>query len=258
MTLPGLSELLSPVSVERWRADHLGQRPLVARGRVARFGALADIDPRRLIDGAPPAHLDAIRGGIGQPYEAATADSSIRIKRAQLLDEGVRDFMLGLYAELDEELNVNAYLSPSAEAAGLAPHHDGYDVFVLQLSGSKHWHIFDLDDRFELRAGDVLYLPAGLRHSAQNQRAAPSFHLTVGVLAKTPHSIVEWLASELSQRVEAPWDEAAFDRVDAHARAVLDDPARRERFAAHRRALEYERMLATPEEHARLDARRVR
>lgn len=257
MSLPGLTELLSPVSEPRWRAEHFGRRPLVARGPLPRFGALADLDPQRLIDSAPAAHLDAIRGGIGQPY-AADATSSIRIKRTQLLDDRIRDFMLGLYQTLDEELNVNAYLSPSAEASGLAPHEDGYDVFVLQLAGAKHWHIHDLDDEFELRAGDMLYLPAGLRHSARNRDAAPSFHLTVGVLSKTEHSIVEWLATELSHNAKPTLDDISFDRVAEHARAILDDPARRERFTAHRRAIEYERMLATPEEHARLDARRLR
>ena len=37
-------------------------------------------------------------------------------------------------------MQANAYLTP-AGAAGLAPHHDTHDVFVLQVAGAKHWTV---------------------------------------------------------------------------------------------------------------------
>src|SRR5262249_44829303 len=39
---------------------------------------------------------------------------------------------------LGHAVQPNAYLPP-AGAAGLAPHHDTHDVFVLQVAGTKHW-----------------------------------------------------------------------------------------------------------------------
>jgi lysine-specific demethylase/histidyl-hydroxylase NO66 len=110
---------------------------------------------------------------------------------------------------LGHPLQANAYLTPPG-AAGLAPHHDTHDVFVLQVAGVKHWvvrrpvvaaplahhrsiHelaaaqpvIFETD----LDAGDALYLPRGFVHSAATQQGT-SLHLTLGVLATTVHDVL--------------------------------------------------------------------
>ncbi len=121
-------------------------------------------------------------------------------------------------------LQANAYLTPPG-AAGLAPHHDTHDVFVLQCAGTKHWVVREpavdtplphqVSDheaaaarpvRFEadLRAGDVLYLPRGVVHSATAQEGV-SLHLTIGILATTVHDI-------LSEIVEAATEDVAFRR----------------------------------------------
>lgn len=47
---------------------------------------------------------------------------------------------------------------------GKPPHTDDHDVVVLQLWGSKLWHLLDDaggQEEVHLRAGDVLYLPQG-------------------------------------------------------------------------------------------------
>src|SRR5262249_26048300 len=79
------------------------------------------------------------------------------------------------------------------------------DVFVLQVSGSKHWTLYDTlielplhGQGFEpekhspgaatreltLRAGDVLYCPRGLFHSARSTDEV-SLHITLGLIVKT-------------------------------------------------------------------------
>jgi bifunctional lysine-specific demethylase and histidyl-hydroxylase NO66 len=116
-----------------------------------------------------------------------------------------RDLELGL----GHPIQANAYLTP-AGAAGLAPHHDTHDVFVLQVAGTKHWavrapvvdtplarHVSDHDAaaaqpvlfEAELEPGDALYLPRGFVHSAAAQDGV-SLHLTVGVLATTVHDVL--------------------------------------------------------------------
>ena len=101
-------------------------------------------------------------------------------------------FCRDLELALGHALQANAYLTPPG-AAGLAPHHDTHDVFVLQCAGTKHWvvreaavdtplprHVSDHATaarqpvRFEaeLTPGDVLYLPRGVVHSAAAQQGA--------------------------------------------------------------------------------------
>jgi bifunctional lysine-specific demethylase and histidyl-hydroxylase NO66 len=69
-------------------------------------------------------------------------------------------------------------------AQGLDLHADPHDVFALQTHGSKRWVVHAPGEAepwdLELRAGDVLYLPAGTRHAAQTIDR-PSLHLTIGV-----------------------------------------------------------------------------
>ncbi len=121
-------------------------------------------------------------------------------------------------------MQANAYLTPPG-AAGLAPHHDTHDVFVLQVAGTKHWtvrepvvdtplprHVSDHDAAagqpvlFEavMEPGDTLYLPRGFVHSAAAQQGV-SLHLTIGVLATTVHDVLRLL-------VDRAGDEVAFRR----------------------------------------------
>jgi len=276
------------MGVVGWRERPFRHHAWLLRGERARFEELSEIDVDELLRQGESEHLDTIRGGVGKPSDGAMTlaamlkqECSLRIRRAQTLDHRIRDFAVGLYDALDQELNVNAYLSPTAAAAGLAPHHDLYDVFVLQLEGSKEWELHgDRDSRFESQAwldrgdmssgtegrfrltpGDVLYLPEGLRHRARNATSSRSFHLTVGVFAKTEHSVVEWVMTEVARRLTSGrLDDSAAGIASVHAiiDEVLERDDRVERFAAYRRGIEYERMLATPAEHDRLDARRYR
>ena len=58
-------------------------------------------------------------------------------------------------------MQINAYITPP-QSQGFAPHHDVHDVFVLQVSGRKHWtiHAPVVDDPLgnqpfgQLRGGD--------------------------------------------------------------------------------------------------------
>jgi lysine-specific demethylase/histidyl-hydroxylase NO66 len=104
-----------------------------------------------------------------------------------------------LQAALHHPIGANLYLTP-AWAQGFLPHTDTHDVFVLQLHGTKEWHVSNpsvklplarrqghrptLSDSqtFRLAPGDVLYLPRGFPHEALTGDSS-SLHLTVGVYA---------------------------------------------------------------------------
>ena len=116
---------------------------------------------------------------------------------------------------------MNAYVTPPS-SRGFDAHFDTHDVFVLQISGEKHWRIHApvLVDPLRtqpwdehraavaraathepvidavLRPGDALYLPRGWIHSA-TALGATSVHLTVGMSAYTRADIVEALLGQV-------------------------------------------------------------
>lgn len=110
---------------------------------------------------------------------------------------------VALGRRFSSRIQTNVYLTP-AGAQGFAPHWDTHDVFVLQLSGTKRWSIYDtkvrlplrgqrfergtlpgdVSDEFELGPGSAVYLPRGLMHSARSTDQA-SLHITLGLTAFT-------------------------------------------------------------------------
>jgi len=153
----------------------------------------------------------------------------------------------GLEGELCFPLQTNAYLTPPA-AKGAKHHYDTHDVFVLQVAGSKHWTIYgtpialplrgqDFDPalhtqgarsmEFELRAGDVAYIPRGVVHDARSGEDV-SLHITLGVLSYTWADFLLELVSEASLNDSAfrkslppGFGRVQFDR--RKAKQILED-----------------------------------
>ena len=110
---------------------------------------------------------------------------------------------VALGRRFSSRVQTNVYLTPP-DAQGFAPHWDTHDVFVLQISGTKQWSIYDtkvslplrgqrfergtppgdVSDEFELGPGSAVYLPRGLMHSARSTGEA-SLHVTLGLTAFT-------------------------------------------------------------------------
>ncbi|OBH54543.1 cupin domain-containing protein [Mycobacterium sp. E2479] len=145
--------------------------------------------------------------------------------------------------ELNFPTRVNAYVTPP-ESTGFVPHYDPHDVLVLQIQGSKTWHVsgaaavppHEIQRRkgvgtaeptastdVRMQPGDVLYLPRGQVHSAETH-SEPSVHLTIGLHAPTVLTLLTHALYALSLR-----DPRVHDRLpprhldDAAARAGLDD-----------------------------------
>jgi hypothetical protein len=129
-----------------------------------------------------------------------------------------------LEARLGHPAQANAYLTPR-RSQGLPVHHDTHDVFVLQVSGSKRWLVYEpvlelplRDQRYSpdsggpgetvldvvLGAGDTLYLPRGWLHQALTSED-DSLHLTIGV------TVVAWI-SALRAALDRCADDVEFRR----------------------------------------------
>ena len=236
---PGLADLVD--DVERFRAHDVYQHPrvtspatrrdparfadpdvlwadLLGRGtrrpgfRLVREGVTADpgrltrrarIGNRDLTDLiAPNQAIDGYRDG-----------ATVVLQALHLTDPALARFANNLALDLDQPVQINAYLSPSS-ARGLDVHFDYHDVFVVQLEGTKRWRVWSPTERscepisgkhavprptleelgeplldLVLEPGDVLYLPRGHPHVAETTDRS-SAHLTVGVLAITWHRVV--------------------------------------------------------------------
>ena len=94
----------------------------------------------------------------------------------------------------------NVYFSPP-NAAALPPHFDNHDVFIFQVEGTKTWQMMkgsiqlpgpettflpqqhepgELEESFQVSAGDVLYVPRGIMHHAVASES-DAVHITIGV-----------------------------------------------------------------------------
>jgi ribosomal protein L16 Arg81 hydroxylase len=176
--------------LERYRREPSALR--LVRGKDRKTGA----DSYRLFDGS--LDVDGIRRDFADGY-TIVIDGVERYVRA------VASLTQAIEVELNFPVQVNAYITPPA-SQGLVPHYDDHDVLILQILGSKTWHLYDgvippreiqrdkdkaiqADDLapptdLRLEAGDVLYLPRGRVHAAETN-SEQSIHLTLGIHAPT-------------------------------------------------------------------------
>ncbi|WP_305789058.1 cupin domain-containing protein [Symbioplanes lichenis] len=208
----GFRDLLAPEAVDELLSERGLRTPFL---RVANQGKVM------------PASAFTGSGGAGAEIGDQVRDDKVM----QLYADGATLVLQGLHrihppiidharrlgAELNQPLQVNAYLTPPGNK-GFATHYDTHDVFVLQVDGTKRWKIHPpvLPEPLERQAwggradevgataagdpaldvvlhpGDALYLPRGWLHAAEAQ-GERSLHLTFGVRALTRYAIVEEL-----------------------------------------------------------------
>jgi ribosomal protein L16 Arg81 hydroxylase len=153
-------------------------------------------DTYRLDDGS--LDLVRIRDNFADGYTIVLDGVERYVRPIALLCQSIE-------VELNFPTQVNAYITPPG-SQGLVPHYDDHDVLILQIQGSKIWHLYNganvppqemrRDDKtvasdglplptdLRLEVGDLLYLPRGRVHEAETN-SEPSVHLTVGIHAPT-------------------------------------------------------------------------
>jgi mannose-6-phosphate isomerase-like protein (cupin superfamily) len=242
----GLAWLLDPVPPQRFLREFWEERPLVVRrARPDYFGELLTLDDiDRVLTTLDRRYPDVVVKHVGRDIAASdyTIDgTTIDVaKLYQLFEEGatlslafldtvlpsLERFCREIEVELSMPLQANVYLTPPNEQ-GADVHYDTHDVFVLQVSGSKQWTLYDAPvplpltgqvfnpdvhspgaptQEFELGAGDVLYIPRGWMHQARTT-SATSLHITVGVLRYT------WADLLLELVSRAALEEPAFRKA---------------------------------------------
>jgi bifunctional lysine-specific demethylase and histidyl-hydroxylase NO66 len=198
-------------------------------------------DNYRLADGG--LDLARVRSDFADGYTIVLEDVEQYVRAIAWLTQAIE-------VELNFATKVNAYITPP-ESQGFVTHYDGHDVLILQIQGSKVWHLYEgaevpphqlrREDKWvahglpsptdlRLEVGDVLYVPRGLVHGAE-ATSEPSVHLTVGIHAPTALTFVAAALNSLSfsnDDLNARLPPRHLDDADARATLglLLRDAAR--------------------------------
>lgn len=222
---PSLEWLLHPVSLHDYFSEYWEKRPLVIRRSDPRYFesllTFADVD--RVITTLDRGYPDVLLKDANDPnlaqadytlpngaldvarvYELFHQGATVTLAFLDTVLPALTLFCRSLEREFSCPLQSNVYMTPP-RAQGAKPHYDTHDVFVLQVSGSKHWTIFGtpvesplpsqefdatlhplgaVTHEFELQAGDVAYIPRGVAHEAKSTDVV-SLHITTGILRYT-------------------------------------------------------------------------
>ena len=215
--------LIDPLPAAEFERDYYEQRLFHIRRREPRYYAellsVADLDIVLGTHAASHRDVKLVRGEGDVPRGEYTNDAG-RVRPldvARHFDAGATVIFNHLHTRVptlarlcvalgrrfSSRVQTNVYLTPP-DAQGFAPHWDTHDVFVLQVSGTKRWSIYDtkvrlplrgqgfergtppgdVSEEFELGPGSAVYLPRGLMHSARSTDEA-SLHITLGLTAFT-------------------------------------------------------------------------
>lgn len=231
--------LIDPIAPATFFRDYYEQKPLlIERKGPSKFDSLLSVDViDRYLATTSPCYpevflVDATReiepdeysyqnsepaGQLDLPrfYQLHGAGATISVAHLHERVPQLAALCRAVEHTFSSHFQTNIYLSPP-NAQGFKTHFDSHDVFVLQVSGSKIWTIYDTlielplhGQRFEpgkhvpgaptreltLHEGDLFYCPRGLFHSARSTDEV-SLHITLGLIGKTWADVMAEAVSE--------------------------------------------------------------
>ncbi len=234
-----IAKLLDPLSLPAFLEAYWEKQPLhLQRHAPAHYAGLFGLDeveqylftvkPRgnelRLVARGKPdivfhEHEEASPRGV---YEAFREGYTLNLNGVHRRWPAVHALVDAVQRRLRCYANGNAYVTGPA-SQGFDTHHDGHDVFVLQTQGRKRWRLYAVQEQFplegraksaeggwgepvreiELSAGDLLYLPRGVPHSATTDDCC-SVHLSIGIRPLLMESVLSELVRTVV-RENAHW-----------------------------------------------------
>lgn len=225
--LQDFSDLIQPINIQDFEANYWEKQFIhIQRDNPDFFSSLFSVEdldklleynrPRgtslRVVKNQQPMNPSIYENkdgslNLNQLYVAYADGHTIVINEIQRFWDPIKMLVENIRNYTSHNAVANLYLTPENEKA-LSPHYDAHDVFALQISGEKHWILYD-DTHFKtpllnsfqpifqrehltgareitMKAGDILYMPRGVPHEAYTTDKS-SMHITIGV-----HSI-QWI-----------------------------------------------------------------
>ena len=260
-----VAELLHPLSAETFVADYLGKKFAYLTGSPDRFSMLMPWSTLNRLLSQHRLSFPRIRmmqEGRLVSSEAFVSNTSTKRSCAReiaklweggatmVLDqvEELHDSVRAVAADLGKRLHVtvgaNLYAAGARARCGFNVHWDNHDVFILQVSGRKHWRVYGATQlhpsgvfnkaecptgspmwESDLKPGDLLYLPRGWWHAA-TPCDEPSLHLSLGVRSPTGVDFLMWVGGKLLSREyfrgDVPHFASTQDKADFLSRLRSD------------------------------------
>lgn len=162
---------------------------------------------------------------------------TIEIDATQRVLPTLMRFVDAIVNETRMTASTKVYITP-ATATGFRVHYDLPDVFTLQLAGTKRWTVYPQIHRyvsaaqypfmfeecrspgdpiaeFDLRPGDLLYVPSGMPHSASAETSA-SISVAIGL---TP---LRWFDLFDEMKELAMWEDRFREHIPTHFTCEAD------------------------------------
>lgn len=184
--------LLGNITPAEFLRDYWHKKPLLIRGAIPGFKPLLKFE--QLAELATQNHVesrlvtqqggqwDMQHGPLTELPSRSEPNWTMLVQGVNLYDERadalLREFRFVPDARLDDLM-----ISFATDGAGVGPHYDSYDVFLLQAHGKRRWKIgsqqdltlvdglplkilanFKAEEEFVLEPGDMLYLPPQYAH----------------------------------------------------------------------------------------------
>jgi len=181
-------------------------------------------DGERLQPRSYISHSNSGRKSVAVPrlrYDKLTQElnsgATLVLDAVDELFESLRVLAEALELFFHERIQINAYASWRT-SRGFDLHWDDHDVFILQVTGRKHWKVHGMTLAYPLagdpkepkptepplwdhilETGDLLYIPRGFWHVAYPLNE-PTLHLTVGVHNRAGLDLLRWLVNRMRSR----------------------------------------------------------
>ncbi|MCQ8897197.1 cupin domain-containing protein [Limnobacter humi] len=225
--IPALSHL-SGLPVETFMNEDWHVRPRLFRAAFPDFEPLCDLDTiaEMASDEDIESRLIQRKGEQWHleqgPFEKLPL---LQTKGWTVLIQGVDQVLPEAYELLhrfrfipDARLD-DVMLSLASDQGGVGPHYDSYDVFLLQMHGTRRWKIgplrnarlrtdtplkilegFEPTEEYVLEPGDMLYLPPNYGHEGIAEGICST--LSIGFRAPTHAEVLGGLLRDLADTVE--------------------------------------------------------
>lgn len=219
-----------------------GVQPPIDRAGLAALAASDEVESR-LVAQQPGDRWTLRQGPIPKLPAWSKPQWTLLVQGLDLHVDAAHD-LLGRFRFVPEARLDDLMLSYASEGGGVGPHFDSYDVFLIQVSGRRHWRIgrlgvstsgalredvplkvladFEPEQDFVLEPGDMLYLPPGWAHDGV---AVGGDCMTASVGFRSP-----WrgeLANELLVRLTDDEEAPRGDRMYVDPRqAATGEPGR--------------------------------